>query len=188
LEIPFSPEFVRFDTPGPLLLDLWSRLSRLPAGARLFSWVLGRMVPYSGTVRPRVVTLAPGEVEVLLPDRRRVRNHLASVHAVALVNLGELASGLAITTALAEGVRGIPIRLETEFLKKARGDITAHARFIAGPVGDDTDVTLQVPLVDRENELVARVTATWRLRGEWPRTETPPRVGHPEPPTPPGDA
>jgi len=124
------------------------------------------MVPYSGSVRARVVSLAPGEVELLLPDRRRVRNHLASVHAVALVNLGELASGLAITTALPDCVRGIPVRLESEFLKKARGDITAHARFLPAPIDQDTDVTLQVPLVDPGGELVARVTATWRLRGE----------------------
>ncbi len=155
---------MRFDTPGPLLLDLWSRLSGIPGGPRLFSWLLGRLVPYSGTVRARVMSLAPGEVEVRLPDRRRVRNHLASVHAVALVNLGELASGLAITTALPDGVRGIPIRLETEFVKKARGDILARARFVSGEIGDDANVTLQVPLTDPDDQLVARVTATWRLR------------------------
>ena len=157
---------MRFDTPGPLLLDLWSRLSGWPGGTRAFSWLLGRMVPYTGTVRARVVSLAPGEVELLLRDRRGVRNHLASVHAVALVNLGELASGLAITTALPPGVRGIPVRLDTEFVRKARGDISAHARFVPGPIDGETSVTLQVPLVDEQGELVARVTATWRLRAE----------------------
>ena len=156
---------MRFDTPGPLLLDLWSRLARLPLGPRVFSWILGRIVPYSGTVRARVVSLAPGEVELVLRDRRRVRNHLASVHAVALVNLGELASGLAITTALPTGVRGIPTRLDTEFLKKARGTITARARFLVTPPPGESDATLQVPLTDDRGELVARVTATWRLRG-----------------------
>lgn len=160
---------MRFDTPGPLLLELWSRLSRLPGGRRLYSWLLGRLVPYSGSIRARVVTLLPGEVELLLPDRRRVRNHLASVHAVALVNLGELASGLAITTALPPGVRGIPVQLEAEFVRKARGDITAHTRFLAPRLDGDTAVTLQVPMHDPEGELVARVTATWRLRvGERP--------------------
>jgi acyl-coenzyme A thioesterase PaaI-like protein len=149
----------------------------MPAGPRIFSWLLGRIVPYSGTVRARVVSLAPGEVELRLPDRRRVRNHLASVHAVALVNLGELASGLAITTALPEGVRGIPIRLETEFVKKARGDITAHARFLSAPISGDTDVTLQVPLVDPAGDLVARVTATWRLRAEGTTSDAPRPVG-----------
>lgn len=86
------------------------------------------------------------------------------MHAVALVNLGELASGLAITTALADGVRGIPIRLDAEYFAKARGDLHASAHFVPPPIEGDTDVTLQVPIRDGGGETVALVTATWRLR------------------------
>lgn len=136
----------------------------VPGGTRIFSWLLGRLVPYSGSVGARVVTLDPGEVEVRLRDRRRVRNHLESVHAVALVNVGELASGLAILTALPPGVKGIPIRLDTEFVRKARGDIVVRARFVPPEIEGERDVVLQVPLHDASGELVARVTATWRLR------------------------
>lgn len=164
---------VRLDSPGPLLVRAWSRLAGLPGGPRVFSWLLGRLVPYTGSVGARVVALEPGEAEVRLRDRRRVRNHLASVHAVALVNVGELASGLAILTALPPGVRGIPIRLDTEFVRKARGDITARARFVPPDVTGDTDVVLQVPLHDASGELVARITATWRLRAS-PKDERAP--------------
>jgi len=122
-------------------------------------------VPYTGSVGARVTLLEPGEAEVRLRDRRGIRNHLASVHAVALVNLGELTSGLAILTALEDGVRGIPIRLDTEFIRKARGDITARVHFVPVEVNGETDVVLQVPLHDASGQLVARVTATWRLRG-----------------------
>jgi len=127
------------------------------------------MIPYTGTVGARVVSLSPGRADILLRDRRRVRNHLASVHAVALVNLGELASGLAITTALPAGVRGIPVRLDTEYFTKARGDLYASAHFVPPPIEGDTDVSLQVPIRNGQDETVALVTATWRLRASTPK-------------------
>ena len=87
-------------SPGQRVLALWRRLAPLPVGPTLFMLAFGRMVPYSGALGARVVTLVPGHVVLSLPDRRAVRNHLKSVHAIALANLGELASGLAMTTAL----------------------------------------------------------------------------------------
>src|SRR5579884_1530060 len=89
----FPPMATRAQGPGSAgarLLRWWRRLARL----------LGRLVPYTGTIGPRVVALEPGHARVAMADRRRVRNHLGSVHAVALANLAEVASGLALTTAL----------------------------------------------------------------------------------------
>jgi hypothetical protein len=82
------------------LLGLWRRLAPLPGGPWLFSRIFGFMVPYSGSVGPRVRVFEPGHAEVEIPDRRSNRQHLGSVHAIALMNLAEMTSGLAVMAGL----------------------------------------------------------------------------------------
>ncbi len=115
--------------------------------------------------------LTPGYARVTLRTRRRVRNHLGSAHAVALTNLGELAGGLACLTALPPGVRGIVMRLDSEYLKKARGVLTAESRwsppegeapFPSAP-GEAMDRWAETVIRDTEGDEVARVRALWRL-------------------------
>lgn len=120
-------------------------------------------MPYSGTTRPRVRDLAPGRAEARIRDRRRNRNHLGSIHAVALTNVGELVSGLALLTALPPDVRGIVIELGTEFEKKARGTVTAVSRVEAPTVTEPRDFEVTARLTDEAGERVATVTALWRL-------------------------
>jgi acyl-coenzyme A thioesterase PaaI-like protein len=60
-----------------------------------------------------------------MPDRRAVRNHLDSVHAIALANLAELAGNLALMYSLPDDARFIVSGMDIEYTKKARGVITA---------------------------------------------------------------
>lgn len=150
--------------PTARLGTTWRRLSRRPGGRRLFDALLRWLVPYSGSIRPRVLELEPGRARVSIRERRRLRNHLRSVHALALANLGELASGLAMTLALPPGTRGIPVRIEIDYLKKARGTIVAVGR--AAPPADvpgEMEAAAEAELTDEVGDVVASVVVTWKL-------------------------
>jgi len=126
-------------------------------------FVFGRMVPYSGALGARVRRLEPGRVQLELADRRGVRNHLDSIHAVALVNLGEMASGLAMTTALPPGVRGIVLGIDARYLKKARGTLSVDCQVAVPAVRETTDFDVHAEILDATPEPVAHVTVRWRL-------------------------
>jgi acyl-coenzyme A thioesterase PaaI-like protein len=125
--------------------------------------LLGWKVPYTGSIGAHVRELGSGHARITLRDRRAVRQHLGSVHAVALLNLGEVTSGLAMLAALPPGVRGIVTRLSAEYPRKARGLLTAVSRVTVPAVTGPTEVTVMAEITDESGDLVCRVTAVWRL-------------------------
>jgi len=148
---------------GAKFLGLWRRLAPWPGGPWLFSKLFGLTVPYSGSVHPRIRVLEPGHAEVEIPDRRSNRQHLGSVHAIALMNLAEMTSGIAMMAALPSTVRGIVTTLSMTYHKKARGTIRAVARVTVPTVSEDCDFDVMAECFDREGTLVATGNVRWRL-------------------------
>ena len=149
--------------PGTIL-TWWSRLSPLPAGRKIFSLGLGWMAPYSRSIGALVEEIKPGYARVSMKDRRRVRNHLHSIHAIALLNLGEIATGLAVLSTISANMRGIVLSINAEYLKKARGKLTATAEFsLPDSFADNTACEVEARLKDHTGETVTLVRATWLI-------------------------
>lgn len=141
----------------------WLRLSRLPGGRWLFSRAIGRMAPYTGTIKAQVLELEPGFARVAMNDRPAIRNHLRSVHAIALSNLGELVTGLAVSSTMPADARGIPVRLSIDFVKKARGRLVAECRCPAIDSAEPHEYEVVGIIRDPEGDEVATLTARWKV-------------------------
>lgn len=151
-------------SPTTRLTRAWQRLSRLPGGRWIFNRLLATTVPYSATIGAQVLELTPGYARVKLKDRKKIRNHLNSIHAVALVNLGELTSGLALNMGLSPQVRGIVTNISTDYYKKARGTLTATCRCqIPRVITTDIEHIVQAEIHDTQGDKVVLTTVTWQL-------------------------
>jgi len=151
-------------SPGPRILATYRRLEGRPGGSWIFGRIMARMVPYTASIKPKVEELRPGYARVSIRDRRAVRNHLGSIHAIALANLGEYASGLASLTVLPGNIRGIVVGLHVEYLKKARGPLVAESSARAPEAVDEpAEHSVVAEIRDADGDVVARVTTDWRL-------------------------
>jgi acyl-coenzyme A thioesterase PaaI-like protein len=148
---------------GGQLHRVWRACRRVPGGKRAFSRLVGTMAPYTGSIGARVVELRPGFAKVQMRDRRAVRNHLNCVHAIALMNLAEVTTGLAVMTGLADDGRGILKGLEMKYLKKARGTLTAECSCEVPKTAERQNVPILGILRNSDGEVVAEATAHWLI-------------------------
>ena len=107
--------------------SMYEFFSPLPLGKYIISGIVSVYAPYSSSVGAYIENLSTNSCTVILSDYPWLRNPFQSLHAVALINVGEMASGICMVSQLEinKHIKGIPTKISTEFFKKARGNITA---------------------------------------------------------------
>jgi acyl-coenzyme A thioesterase PaaI-like protein len=152
----FNAEAFTTESKTNVVRAAWDRLSKFPGGNRIFSRLIARLAPYTGTMGAVVQDLGQGYARVTLADRRAVRNHLSCVHAVALANLVELTGNMALAYSLPDDARFIVAGMNLEYLKKARGTITGECQI--PPIESSVRREYEVPvtLEDPSGEVVVR--------------------------------
>ena len=151
----------KFDANGETLMGLWNRATKLPGGKYVFSKLAGRLAPYTATIGAVVQDIRPGYARLTMSDRKGVRNHLRSAHAVALVNFVEETTGMAMVSQFPRGVQGIVTHLEVDFKKKARGLLTAQCTAPTIDPAKRSEYVVETDVTNGEGTVVATGRATW---------------------------
>jgi len=106
-------------------------IEKLPKGWQVAarSLVMGKVIKFAGTAGCRVEKLTPQECIIVMRNKKKVQNHIGSVHAAAMGLLAESATGF-MTGLTVPDDRIIVIRsMKLEYLKRASGDMKAVASF-----------------------------------------------------------
>lgn len=139
----------------PSVLDMYQTMSKLPQGERLFSLAFARRAPYFGTIKPRFIDLRPNYVELLVPKRKAVHNHIGTVHAIALCNGLEAAMGALAEATIPSDKRWIPKGMEVRYTAKADSDVRCVAETEPEQwTGDDPDLPVRVKGVRKDGTTV----------------------------------
>jgi len=138
------------------VLSLWRRCTSIPVvGERLFSFAFAQKAPYFSSVCPRFAVVEPNHAELVIPDRRRVHNHLGTVHAIALCNGLEAAMGALAEATIPSTRRWIPTGMTVSYTAKAVGDITCIAETDAEQwTSSEPDLPVRVRGVDPDGTVV----------------------------------
>ena len=139
------------------VMDLYTKVSKLPQGRRIFSLLFSQKAPYFATVRPRFVELRPNYAELRIRKRRGVQNHIGTVHVIAICNGLEAAMGALAEATVPGNKRWIPKGMDVEYTAKATSDITCIAETDPAQwTGDDPDVPVRVRGVREDGAVVVQ--------------------------------
>jgi len=154
------------DRPGAAsaALGIFRRLGGSGPGRWLCSRLICFRAPYFASIAPQLETLEPGHCIASIRHRRRVQNHIGTVHAIALCNLAEFVGGLATDAAMPRSLRWIPKGMTVQYLKKAVGRMRAEAKL--DPIGDiaaGAERIARVVVTDSQGETVFAADITMWL-------------------------
>jgi acyl-coenzyme A thioesterase PaaI-like protein len=142
----------------PPTQDLYTKLTALPLGHRLFSWGFGRKAPYFASIHPRVQAMRPHFGQVMVPKRRSVQNHIGTVHAIAACNGLEAAMGLLAEATCPPGMRWLPRGMEVRYLAKSTTSLTCTAETTEADWAAAPDVPVTVQAVTQDGTVTVAGT------------------------------
>eukprot|EP00051_Salpingoeca_urceolata_P007242 m.95909 g.95909 ORF g.95909 m.95909 type:complete len:171 (+) comp15170_c0_seq2:63-575(+) len=100
-----------------------------PAGyqPQALSALFGFAIPFVGTSGLRVNSVDKKNISVSLKNKRKVQNHIGSVHAAAMALVAESATGFLVGMNVPDSKVPVIKKMEIDYVKRCSGDLSAKA-------------------------------------------------------------
>lgn len=105
------------------------KLDKLPQSWRMpvFTFMIGKMVKLAGTTGCKVTEINQHRCVVELANKKKVQNHIGSIHAAGIALLAESATGYLTSLSIPDNRIQVIRTLKVTYLKRASGDMKAVA-------------------------------------------------------------
>ncbi len=136
--------------------------------SRLMTWVFRHTVKLAGTVKLDILETDGKRVVFKQKNRRKVRNHIGSVHAATMALLAESATGFIVGINLPGDKLPLIKTMNLNYVKRCSGDITVEASLTEEQIAlmqntPKGEVNVQVKVTDSNNiePMIAEMIWAW---------------------------
>lgn len=144
------------------------KLNLLPVGIRRFliTRIFCKKVKYAGTTGIRIEHLTESKAVVSLTNRKKVQNHIGSVHAVAAAVLAESTTGMVFGMNVLDTCIPLLKSMHIDYQRRMQGNLTAVASLTQAQQEhimstEKGEITVPVEIVDESNQQPIVCTMEW---------------------------
>ncbi len=132
----------------------------------LLNFLIHHTVKFTGTAKINVELLDFNRSVMTIKNRKKVQNHIGSVHATAMALLAETATGLIVGMNIPDTSIPLLKSMKINYLKKAVGDLRAEATLQPDQISqmrttDKGDFMVAVQVTDAEGKQPIECFMIW---------------------------
>lgn len=109
------------------LLKIHNKVKKLPMSDWLMVKIIANKAPYFKTIPAKLVDLRPHHASIKITKKRKVENHIGTMHVIAICNGLEIAMGMVAEASIPKHLRWIPKGMSLDYTAKAGSDIRCVA-------------------------------------------------------------
>jgi acyl-coenzyme A thioesterase PaaI-like protein len=146
------------------------KFERFPGGLRrsLITWAFGGTVPFVRTAGLKFEALTAERAVLTVRNRRKVQNHIHTLHAAAVALLGETATGAVFGMSVPDDKVPLLKSMRIAYIKRSQGDLRAEATLPAGLRARFTEekgeFAVPVRITDETGEPTVEAEYIWAWR------------------------